>query len=306
MDGSQNPFSAPRAIGDGDEAEPLYELKLSLVFYLKKPPGPKRATEVFELYAARFGQRLKRWISTAPGEAELQAWDSGSRILLRDRLLPQLRMGIHWGYAFDDGKAFDAYLFMLHGYKPVSEPGRASFYRFEFPWNVERTRILALARDIADITSFISGVGGYILKPAIEEPDAYDHMFAICRRYWGIDAWNLDMMVHYALAGYTSVNWLTLIGNELAAKAPMAMDEARRAATKFDVCDNGVVLQVGDGPVLGDANAGEDLPNHRAVAGALLPLQIPECDSFGGQRWDEQRSLAWLRRFTAPGDFSNS
>jgi hypothetical protein len=35
-----------------------------------------------------------------------------------------------------------------------------------------------------------------------------------------------------------------------------------------------------------------------AIAQALLPLQVKTFGSFGGESWDEQNSVNWVRRFT--------
>lgn len=294
----ENPFVASRRRESDDALEPLYELKFGLVFYLDSPPGPKRSRSVFDLYFARFGDRIKRWSSTAPGEADLIPWGPHSLALFQNQYLPEIRAGLHWGYAFDDGREFDGHMFMFHGYRPVSEPGRASFFRFEFPWNVPPATVKELAVAVAEVTPFVSGIGGYFFKPAVYEPDGYDAMYATCQRFWGIDAWNLDMMVLYAREGYPSVNWLTLIGNSLRDRDTDAVEAARTVAWAAQDVSNGVLLQATESPLLGDRNAAEPIPGYAALASALLPLQLTELDSFGGQRWDADNSLAWIRRFT--------
>ena len=44
------------------------------------------------------------------------------------------------------------------------------------------------------------------------------------------------------------------------------------------------------------------MPGYVAVAQALLPLQVKAFGSFGGERWDEDNSLRYLRRFTHPDE----
>jgi hypothetical protein len=297
MRSGKNPFVALRRRDDLDIVEPVYELKFGLIFYLDRPPGPKRARAVFDLYVAQHGSGIARWASTAAGETELRDWLPSSLNMFHTQLLPELRSGLHWGYGFDDGNEVDGHLFMFHGYRPASEPGRASFFRFEFPWSISPELVRDLAMRVADATPFRSAVGGYFFKPAIDEPAAYDEMYATCRRYWGVDAWNLDMMVHYVRDAYPSVNWLTLIGSDLAARNAEAVGAARSVAVDARDASYGVLLQAADLPALGDRNAAEAMPGYFALARALLPLQLVELESFGGRRWTDDNSLAWVQRF---------
>jgi hypothetical protein len=220
----------------------------------------------------------------------------------RARWLPTLRQGLVWGYGFDDGRDEDEYLFMFHGFRPVTEKGMASFIRFEFPWNMDQGEVRRLAADVASLVPFENGFGGYFLKPAIARGASYDAMYAICQRFWGVEAWNLEVAVEYVLDGFAGVNWLTLIGEGLRSQAPEAVEEAKRAAVAYDETPHGVILQAAERAQLGDRNRQEAMPGYVAVARALLPLQVTAFDSFGGERWDEANSLAWLRRFTHPDE----
>jgi hypothetical protein len=297
MQEGRNPFVAGRRHPVTDEVEPMHELKFGLVLYTDYPPGPVRARIVFDLYQQWFGDTIRRWTSTAPGEVDLVQWDGRTRALFENSLLPGLRKGIHWGYAFDDGQEFDSWLFMFHGYRPASEPGRASFYRFEFPWHVDQDAVRRFAAALADAVPFSSGFAGYFFKPAVDEVDSYDTMFAVCQRYWGIEAWNLDVSVCHLREAYLSVNWLTLIGSALGAREPAALQAARSRAVAVHDGVHGTVLQAVDRATLGDRNAGEDLGGHVAIAQALKPLQVTGFESFGGRRWSDDNSLAWVQRF---------
>jgi hypothetical protein len=298
----ENPFVAYHADEDDEDFTPLYELKFGLVFFVDYPPGPKRARKVFDLYMERYSHKIKRYISTAPGML-LEDWSLKSMELFRNDFIPNLRKASHWGYGFDDGNSLDTYLFMFHGYRPVTEKGRASFFRFEFPWNVDQNEVKEFAISVASCVPFLSGFSGYFFKPAVHEPESYDKMYAVCRRFWGIDAWNLDMIVHYMLNGYSSINWLTFIGNALIESIPdsaKTLQEAKDVSLQSSTTKYGTVLQSTKNALLGDRNLQDDMSGYIAIAQALLPLQIKEFGSFGGERWDEDNSFNWLRRFTHP------
>ena len=297
MKEGRNPFVATRRNRDTEELEPTYELKYGLVLYTDYAPGPIRARAVSDRYFAHFGDRIRRWTSTTEGEADLTEWDVASRSLFENERIPHLRKGIHWGYAFDDGNEFDTWLFMLHGYRPASEPGRAGFFRFEFPWNVEQSVVRNFAAELLDVAPFTSGFAGYFFKPAVDEPDSYDTMYAVCRRFWGIEAWNLDVSVCYLKQAYLSVNWLTLIGAELGRLIPEGMEEAKRHAVDAIDGKYGTILQASDVATLGDRNAGEPMDAYFAIARALMPIQVTTFESFGGRRWNDDNSFAWVRRF---------
>lgn len=295
----ENPFVAPRVRGDGADAEPLYEFKFGLVFYTAYPPGPKRAGAVFDLYEGRYSDRIRRIVPTIPGSIP-DKWTPAVAREFRTRLLPALRQGSVWGYGFDDGRDEDAYLFMFHGFRPVTEEGVASFFRFEFPWNVNQSEVREFAADVASLVPFENGFGGYFLKPSFTRSASYDAMYAICQRFWGVEAWNLEVAAGYVLDGFAGVNWLTLIGESLRSRAPEAVEESKRAAVAFYETPHGIILQAAPHAQLGDRNRREPMPGYVAIAKALEPLQVSTFGSFGGEKWDEDNSLAWLRRFTHP------
>lgn len=297
----ESPFVAPQVPTFGGGTEPLFEFKFGLVLYTAYPPGPKRAGAVFDLYVGRYPDRIRRYVPTVPGSLPRE-WTPAAARAFRSQLLPLLRQGPVWGYGFDDGRDLDSYLFLFHGFRPVTEQGRASFFRFEFPWNVDQADVRRFAADVTRLVPFENGFAGYFLKPSVARGASYDAMYAICQRFWGVEAWNLDVAVDYVLHGFAGVNWLTLIGESLRCRAPEAVEEAKRAAVAYDETSHGTVLQAAERAQLGDRNRQEAMPGYVAIAQALLPLQVKTFGSFGGARWDEDNSMRYLRRFTHPDE----
>ncbi|NTX03418.1 type VI immunity family protein [Myxococcus sp. CA040A] len=295
-----NPF-----IELGPDDVPNHELKQGLVFYLRQAPSPAQARRVHDLYLRHCEGHIRCYRSTALGR-DFVPWNREARRHFEQVLLPTLRTQEHWGYVFWDGRARDSWQFMFHGFRPHSEPGRASFYRFEFDWQVSPALVKTLAEEIARAVPFHSGWGGYFLqarKAGPSAPAALDAMYAVARRYWGVNAYNLDVSVRYLLAGYGCVSWLTLIGHGLMEAAPAVLASAKRGNPLFMETDFGVAFCLGDAPVLGDRNRQEPLEAYVTLARALAPLQIQEHASFGGTRWTEECTLQWFRRFTHPDDF---
>ena len=296
---SNNPFCTPAPDGI-----PVLELKQGVVLYLEDPPGPVSARRVYDHYLARCGDRVRVYRSTSQA-ASLVRWDAAGRHRFETTELPAIRARNDWGYAFSDARNVDSWLFMFHGYRPHTEAGKASFYRFDFPWDVDLAFLRDFTAELVTLVPCISGFAGYYLQgrpaPDFTNP-SYDSMFAVARRYWGLEAHNLDVTVDHVLEGYKCVNWLTIIGEKLRKQDPEAVEAAKAAA--FAHVDTGttVLLQAERAPRFGDRNRREVLDGYVAVAKALLPLQIQEHAPFGGTRWDEDNTIRYIRRFTHPRD----
>ena len=281
---------------------PLLELKQHLVLYLEKPPSASEARFVYETYRDRFGDRIKRYRATTPGSL-LMDWDAQARSDFEHRRLPDLRRRADWGYWFWDGKGTDSWQFVFHGFKPVSQAGTASFYRFEFDWAVAPDVLLGLAVELMGQLEFSSGYGGYSFhgRPSSMYHNlSYNRMFAWAHRYWGVEAQDLDVTVNHVLGGYKCVNWLTMIGEPLRREEPQAVKDASAAAFHSSENRHGVLLLAHSRPLLGDRNRGERLEGYARVAEALLPLQLDTHGAFSGTRWTDENTMAWMRRFTHP------
>ena len=149
-----------------DDGSPLIELKMGLVLYLEHAPGPAKARAVYDLYLSHCGDRVRVYRSTKVS-SPLKKWDRDARHRFENEELPNLRQQDHWGYVFSDKELVDSWLFMFHGYRPASEPRKASFYRFDFDWQVDLTFILTFARQLVELVPCLSGFGGYYFQGRI-------------------------------------------------------------------------------------------------------------------------------------------
>jgi hypothetical protein len=290
----QNPF-----LELDEDGAPLYQLKLSLVVYLDYAPGPQRARRVYEGYLDRFEKHIKFYQSTSwlgpPYE-----WNLRRRARFERQQLLDLHKQDDWGYAFADGKSVDYHLFMFHGYRPVTEARKASFFRFEWPWNWDPQEIAAFATSLADTVPFLSGTGGYIISARPFNTYAYGRMYALCRRYLGLEAWNLDKTVNFVRRGYKCPSWLTLIGHRLL-EQPRDQEVTLESVRNYAVeRAHGLVFQSRPRPQFIDGNRREPHAGETAIANALLPLQIVEHEDFGGPYW-EGNTMKWLYRFSNEG-----
>jgi hypothetical protein len=292
------------ATSDPKDFFPLIELKQHLVIFLEKPPSPREAGFVYEFYRDRVGDRIKKYRPTTPG-CLLKDWNLRAQEEFESRELPTLRKRAHWGYWFWDGNPVNSWQFAFHGYRPVSETGWASFYRFEYDHAIDPTVLSEFAEALVAHIPFSSGYGGYAFygRPSSNyEKQSYNRMFAWARRYWGVEAQDLDVTVKYVLQGYKCVNWITMIGNTFRSREPQAVERAKAVAFRNVDSDYGVLLQAEKRPRFGDRNTRERLEAYENIAAALLPLQLKEHGAFSGDLWTRENTMAWIRRFTHQGE----
>lgn len=286
--------------GDRTDPVPLVELKQHLVFFVKDPPGPRSARLVYDAYLSYCGDVFTKYRSTYPS-APLKDWTPGERQRFEQSLLPALRTKTDWGYGFTDGKPVDSWLFMFHGFRPFQQPHMASFYRFEFDWQVKPSFLRQFADIFIHMIPFLSGYGGYFfqVRPASKYGVAsYDRMFALAMRYWGCEATDIEQTAAQMKKGYKCVNWITMIGEPFYAEFKTQIDEAKSVAYAHSESPFGTLIQAAERPLIGDRNRLANLDGYFQIAKALLPIQITEHSAFGGNRWTDENTLAWLRRFT--------
>lgn len=287
---------------DSTDSKPLLELKQHLVIFVNDPPDSGLARSVYDSYLSRFGDVFKVYKSTSD-YAILDDWTSESRRKFEDEELPKLQQYTDWGYGFSDDKPSGSWLFMFHGYRPFQEEDCASFFRFEFDWQIEPKVLRGFAEDLLGKCPILSGYAGYFLE---WQPDSdftilsLDRAFAYAMRYWGCEMVDIELTAQEMKKGYKCVNWLTLIGETFRAKFPAAVDKAASVAYDSRDISSSMLLQAAERPLLGDRNHLADLGGYMKIAEALLPLQIQQHESFRGDRWTDENTMAWLRRFTTP------
>jgi hypothetical protein len=299
----QNPLYVP--CPDPKVDAPLAELKQHLVLFVNSPPGPKTAGSVYDLYLRTWGDPFRAYGSTAFGK-RIREWSSAARRRFETHELPELRKYEDWGYVFSDNQQTDSWLFMFHGYEPASEPGKASFYRFEFDWRLAPERLMEFTQAVLQVVNCVSGYGGYVFQGLPRGPygrSSFDQIYRWARRYWGVEVQNLDVTVNHMLEGYKCPSWLTIVSDRLPGISPAIVSAAESVAFQSWRSSGGTIQQAGSSPVLGDRNRAESLDSYEAIARALEPIQVKQHGAFGGSFFTEDRTMAWLRRFSEPRGF---
>jgi hypothetical protein len=162
--------------------------------------------------------------------------------------------------------------------------------------------LAALALGAAARLRFSGGSGGY----AVNMYDGFDSsapngpVFAISRRFRGIDfgepLWLRRLHEH----GIKCVNWLTFLGEAHVAR--LGDLDKLRAALGRDITvhelPHGVMIQAGPAPGFGDVNRRERLELYHQVGRVVEPVRF-KSDVF--KRWSDvgggENTAEWLARF---------
>jgi hypothetical protein len=170
-------------------------------------------------------------------------------------------------------------------------------------------RFIEQAKELGDLLPYLCGHVGYSLETSpYFEMEAYQQAYSLAMRYPGV-----NIASHHAtwplreLRGVETVNWLTFVG-KTPLKALGGDDKLRqllRRSPEIRVLEtkNGVIVQAGEGPLLGDVNRGDNLPLYRHVYQALKPVIEPVSRRFRPLSMgmvveeDAEKTLRWLSRF---------
>jgi hypothetical protein len=152
---------------------------------------------------------------------------------------------------------------------------------------------------------FLFGTSGFamVLPPRWRVATNLAHVVAATlARYHGLDFVDLFRPRLDAHDGIITVNWLTLVHDELLAKL------GGRAAARASLSEGvqvhelpyGLLFQAGPKPVSGDINGPDELGPYREVARALRPIftnGLPEYGRFRGFPGLLDHTEAWRNRF---------
>lgn len=159
-----------------------------------------------------------------------------------------------------------------------------------------------LAGKLAEPLRFLSGHGGLTANTAPDYPTSLrDYpVFALSRRFRGIDFGDPVMFSTFVRGGLKSASWLTFVGDELAARGGgrSKLRDALGSDVTVIELPHGLMIQTGPAPSSGDVNRQDLLPLQHHVGRVLRNLRFPESslrgyDGIGGT----ENTLEWLRRF---------
>jgi hypothetical protein len=164
---------------------------------------------------------------------------------------------------------------------------------------------LAFVLEAATRASFLFGTSGFamVLPPRWRVATNLAHVVAaIVARYHGLDFLDLFSPRLEALDGIITVNWLTLVHDELLAKlgGRAVVRAALSEVIHIHELPYGLLFRAGPKPVSGDVNGPDELGPYREVARALRPIFTNGRPSYGHFRGFPgllDNTEAWRNRF---------
>jgi hypothetical protein len=183
--------------------------------------------------------------------------------------------------------------------------GGAGYLQLGLPLSHTPQRLLQLAELASQEVPMWWGSAGFLASGHPSDPcTSLSAHWAWSRRYQGIDVHDLERARRGACDGIVSVNWLTLLGEELFERRrlrPAELATAVRArGCTWLAAPKAAIVQAGDAPLLGDLNA-MALPHaYHLAADALRGAYADETPRMAGRFWHRERSSKWARRFLEP------
>lgn len=258
--------------------------------------------------------------------AEQQDWEPVAQPHLTASGRAAAVAGLPWPYMeptrkrLREGRAFEAGLwdgedienpaggwsFLCRGIL-LKKSGLHAFVRFLMPLDTTPSLLHEAASSIADHVRLRSGHAGpcSIYDSRLIE-DAFDAIYPLARRYWGLDLEDLNDTLPLTATRIKGINWLTLVGNALLAEHPKVSAEINELRGTPHVAlegkAHGVVLRAGAEPVAGDQNHPDgSLDPYFAVGRALAPLHLDQHPDFPGKGFLRHgNTVGWIRRFADP------
>jgi hypothetical protein len=197
-----------------------------------------------------------------------------------------------------------------------SEPGSSSYatkhanlVHLAFPpqWGVERTaEMLQLVRELCAIFPYQSGHAGFcFLCSQYDKEESQNHAWAKSIRHRGVDIFahpnDKKAVGHDAIKG---ADWLTLLCEAFAERlgGEGKIRQGLPEGVEVLKVPQGLLLQAGPQPRVGDQNRRDFLPEYKAVYRVVAPLAEPGFDRgpalLAGAPDDyKENTIAWRRRF---------
>jgi hypothetical protein len=260
--------------------------------------------ELAERYINEFRGHLK-WASH-PESSKMHPIDSGEVPFPREWLLT-LEDGKAWGVGFHSGdRKLAAGSFQIDAYG--SETTGMGYYHVSLPLDFFAENPGTLPEYVRTICHRIGPLSGYAGIGVIEPLDILARkefqpaVRSIAERFPGLEIENRTTHTIHLKEGIKGVNWLTILGSKWIAEMG-GIDYLRGCLNDsviFSPYGEGLIIQAGPKPQIGDVTANRWPQHYVALAKVLKRIQIKNHYPFhfgGPGRLDYEASLAWLFRF---------
>lgn len=304
---SQFPFEPPQ-YRDGDQRVCL-QIGLSTTLYFENGLGlvsRERVRQCLDLYLAAARPQL-RWITTPDGSQWEEITDAGIEAYREALANPDL--SVSWELQMHGAERADECSdFMFELFAQESANDELSYLRFFMPltWIDKKVHgYFQLTYDICQLLQPYHGYGGcgflesadlevkYIAQPLIH---------GLAQRFPGIEVDRPLVHLMHVHKGIKGVNWLTVLGPPWVKKMG-GVDVLRKALPEqflFYPVGEGLLIQAGPVPQLGDRNQKLWVEHYPTLARLLKPIRVKEHGCFdhaGPHRFTPETTMEWLTRF---------
>jgi Protein of unknown function (DUF3396) len=180
-----------------------------------------------------------------------------------------------------------------------------SYFRMVAPldWiDSSKESFIDLARHSLNGFSLLSGYAGYsffwrVLSVEMNK-EATSRIGPWLKRYPGFSHGNVAALPKLASDGIVAIDWLTLLGAEYVNRLGGARNISQSLGPEIQVLtlDNGIVIQAGEQPEIGDINRNQTLPLYHKVGKVLKPIKASGEEAWiQGLNPDEMEK--WFDRF---------
>lgn len=189
----------------------------------------------------------------------------------------------------------------IRGIPEIDDKPAASLCQVWLRADADSHRLKDLALALVDILPVRSGYAGItILGWDAENDRTLETLFSWMRRYIGLNVQDPNELFPQMLEEIKGANWLTILGRTFVGALRKACGPKAPSfpsgGIRLEERKNGVVIQAGDAPVLGDIHRGGFPELYAEVERVLLPLKVRETEEIPGTLYIQGMSRPWYRR----------
>ena len=195
--------------------------------------------------------------------------------------------------------------------REIHEDSERSYIKLIFPWDFVttsdgRTVYTDWVKYVCNQVEAEHGYGGLSTILPFDYDSYMPIEYELAQKYNGLDVDSMPHSLSSELVGHIKgVNWQTIIGGSfianLGGEPSLRQKLSGRGDIKFVNYDNGLIIQAGESPQLGQTDQ-SDLDAYVAVNRVLKLLRIPEPDQIHhyspyGNCFEEESTKLWYARF---------
>ncbi len=264
-----------------------------------------RIGDCFEYFRSLCGARL-RWVKL-PDAVQWRKIDP----VAFERFHEWLRTGVpkfDWATSWRSSDKYTASEFQFNVLGDEGPPPKLSFLQIVLPldWlNTPQGSFPQICLRLCEILKPYHGYGGLGFAEARDvgaRDQAQPLIYSFARRFPGLEVDRPVFHIFYVRDGIKGVNWLTILSAHwVEAMGGLAtLRTSLNESFVFHEYDQGVLIQAGPKPELGDRNQRLWPRLYPQLARVLKPIRITKHGSFdnrGNDRFTKETSQEWLARF---------